>query len=39
VDYTVGKATGDRARQDRAVSELVAYAQDFGAFLAGPIPT
>lgn len=26
VDYTVGKATGDRARQDRAVSELVAYA-------------
>jgi len=38
VDYTVGKATGDRARQDRAVSELVAYAQDFGAFLAGANP-
>jgi len=38
VDYTVGKATGDRARQDRAVSELVAYAQDFVAFLAGANP-
>ena len=38
VDYTVGKATGDRAKQDRAVSDLVAYAQDFGAFLAGANP-
>jgi hypothetical protein len=38
VDYTVGKATGDRAKQDRAVSELVAYTQDFGAFLAGANP-
>ena len=26
VDYTVGAATNDRAKQDRAVSELVAYA-------------
>ncbi len=38
VDYTVGKAAGDRAKQDRAVSDLVAYAQDFGAFLAGANP-
>jgi hypothetical protein len=38
VDYTVGKATGDRAKQDRAVTELVAYTQDFGAFLAGANP-
>jgi hypothetical protein len=38
VDYTVGKATGDRAKQDRAVSELVAYTQDFGAFLAAANP-
>ncbi len=38
VDYTVGKATGDGAKQDRAVSELVAYTQDFGAFLAGANP-
>ena len=38
VDYTVGKATGDAAKQDRAVSDLVAYTQDFGAFLAGANP-
>ncbi len=38
VDYTVGKATGDGAKQDRAVSDLVAYTQDFGAFLAGANP-
>jgi len=33
VDYTVGVATADRAKQDKAVSELMAYTQDFGAFL------
>jgi hypothetical protein len=38
VDYTVGAAGSDRARQDRAVSELVAYTQDFGAFLASANP-
>ena len=38
VDYTVGAATSDRAKQDRAVSDLVGYTQDFGAFLAGANP-
>ena len=38
VDYTVGAASGDRAKQDTAVSELVAYTQDFGAFLAAANP-
>jgi hypothetical protein len=38
VDYTVGAAGGDRAKQDKAVSELVAYTQDFGAFLASANP-
>ena len=38
VDYTVGVATRDRARQDRAVSELIGYTQDFGAFLSGANP-
>jgi len=35
VDYTVGKATNDQAKQDRAVSDLIGYTQDFGAFLSG----
>ena len=38
VDYTTGVATGDRTKQDRAVSDLVAYSQDFGAFLASANP-
>jgi len=38
VDYTVGVATGDRARQDRAVDDLVGYTEDFGAFLSGANP-
>jgi hypothetical protein len=38
VDYTVGAATNDRAKQDRAVNELIAYTQDFGAFLAAANP-
>jgi hypothetical protein len=38
VDYTVGAAGSDRAKQDKAVSELVAYTQDFGAFLASANP-
>ena len=35
VDYTVGKATKDQAKQDKAVADLVGYTQDFGAFLSG----
>jgi len=35
VDYTVGKATNDQAKQDKAVNDLVGYTQDFGAFLSG----
>jgi hypothetical protein len=38
VDYTTGVATKDRARQDKAVSDLVAYTQDFGAFLQSANP-
>ena len=38
VDYTVGAAGGDRAKQDRAVSDLVGYTQDFGAFLQSANP-
>jgi hypothetical protein len=38
VDYTVAVASGDRVRQDRAVNDLVAYSQDFGAFLASANP-
>jgi hypothetical protein len=38
VDYTVGAATGDRAKQDKAVSDLIGYTQDFGAFLQSANP-
>jgi hypothetical protein len=38
VDYTVGVATKDRAKQDRAVSELIGYTEDFGAFLQSANP-
>ena len=38
VDYTVGKATKDQAKQDRAVGDLLGYTQDFGAFLSGANP-
>ena len=38
VDYTVGVATHDRAKQDKAVSDLVGYTQDFGAFLNSASP-
>ncbi|MGH7185763.1 MAG: hypothetical protein ACREIB_05745 [Pseudomonadota bacterium] len=34
VDYTVGLATKDKGKQDKAVADLVAYTQDFGAFLS-----
>ena len=38
VDYTVGVATKDKPKQDKAVSDLVQYTQDFGAFLASANP-
>jgi hypothetical protein len=38
VDYTTGAAGGDRAKQDKAVGDLVAYTQDFGAFLSAANP-
>jgi hypothetical protein len=38
VDYTVGVATKDKAKQDKAVADLVQYTQDFGAFLASANP-
>lgn len=33
VDYTVGVAAGDRARQDKAVNDLIGYTQSFGSFV------
>jgi hypothetical protein len=38
VDYTQGVATQDKAKQDKAVMELVQYTQDFGAFLSSANP-
>ncbi len=38
VDYTVGKATNDAAKQDKALNDLVQYTQDFGAFLNSANP-
>ncbi|MBI1892984.1 MAG: copper amine oxidase N-terminal domain-containing protein, partial [Candidatus Rokubacteria bacterium] len=38
VDYTVGVATKDKAKQDKAVNDLVQYTQDFGAFLSSANP-
>lgn len=38
VDYTTGLATKDKAKQDKAVSDLVRYADDFGAFLSSANP-
>jgi hypothetical protein len=34
----VGVATKDKAKQDKAVAELIAYTDDFGAFLASANP-
>ena len=34
VEYTVGKATKDEAKQMQAVNDLVGYTADFGAFLS-----
>ncbi len=38
VDYTTGVAKKDQAMQDKAVKNLVGYADDFGAFLASANP-
>lgn len=38
VDYTTGIAGKDRMKADKAVSDLVQYTQDFGAFLASANP-
>jgi hypothetical protein len=38
VDYTAGLATNDKAKQDKAVNDLVQYTQDFGAFLSSANP-
>ena len=38
VDYTTAKATGSKKKQDKAVQDLLQYAQDFGAFLNSATP-
>jgi hypothetical protein len=38
VDYTTGLAAKDKAKQDKAVENLVAYTQEFGAFLNSAVP-
>ncbi|MGH7321880.1 MAG: hypothetical protein ACRELA_19950 [Candidatus Rokuibacteriota bacterium] len=38
VDYTVGVATQDKAKQDKAVADLLQYTEDFGAFLSSANP-
>jgi hypothetical protein len=38
VDYTTGLASGSKAKQDKAVSDLLAYTQEFGAFLNSALP-
>src|SRR5581483_8898661 len=38
VDYTVGIATKDKAKQTKAVNELVGYTDDLGAFLSSANP-
>jgi hypothetical protein len=41
VDYTTGVATKDKAKQDKAVNDLLAYTKEFGAFInsANGLPT
>jgi hypothetical protein len=38
VEYTVGVATSDKGKQDKAVADLIGYTQDFGAFLQSANP-
>ncbi len=39
VDYTTGVATKDKAKQDKAVVDLVSYTKEFGAFLHSASPS
>jgi hypothetical protein len=39
VDYTTGVATKDKAKQEKAVNDLVAYTKEFGAFLHSASPS
>ncbi|MGH9042206.1 MAG: hypothetical protein ACRDZ3_18460 [Acidimicrobiia bacterium] len=39
VSYAQGVATKDQAKQDQAVTELTAYAGDFGAFITSILPS
>lgn len=38
VDYTMGVAAKDKAKQDKAIGDLIGYTQDFGAFLSAANP-
>jgi len=38
VDYTVGSATKDQAKKDKALADLAGYRKDFGAFINGANP-
>jgi hypothetical protein len=38
MDYTVGVAGNDKAKQDKAVNDLIGYTKDFGAFLNAANP-
>jgi hypothetical protein len=38
VDYTTGVATRNKAKQDKAVQDLLGYVTDFGAFLHSACP-
>ena len=38
VDYTTGLAAKDKGKQDKAVQDLLGYANDFGAFLNAACP-
>ena len=38
VDYTTGIATKDKAKQDKAVNDLIGYTDDFAAFLSSANP-
>jgi hypothetical protein len=39
VDYTTGKAAGSKKKQDKAVADLLQYAEDFAAFLNSATPS
>ena len=39
VDYTTGLASGNKAKSDEAVTKLVAYTEEFGAFINSALPT